>query len=337
MRNAIIALATFVLASPAAAQAPSEGDFTVEITPSIERLGGSDCEEEATAERTLSVSLAGNNFGSTYSLRLTYGSTTQGCDEAETEMCPERTSNADALGGVGCRCITSEANATSMTATGSLEELSGIDNLCSLVNVGQDVSLHFVAIWEPDNADGSGGEGEGEGEADVALDTARSGALTIHIDRSGPPAGVQPPDVDRSEHALKITPTDRPNSDDIEEVEACVRTEVESGEVDLSVLSCESESAPAEADDFEPVKVAGLLNGNSYCAAYRFIDAAGNTGDFSPWSCGFTPEDLLDFAELYRERGGLETGGCSVSTGPTSALLVGFFAAAGLILRRRRR
>lgn len=337
MRNAIIVLAAFGLASTAAAQsAPAEGDFTLTITPSIESLGGSDCEADAAEERTLTVSLADGNFGTTYALRLSYGSTNSGCAEEDTAACPATVPDESQVGNVGCRCIKSESNSAGLSATGSLEELTGIANLCDQVAVGEDVSLYFVAIWEPDNSNVEGDD-DIEGDANVVLDTARSSPLVIHIDRSGPPAAAQPPDVERSEHALKVTPTDRPISDDISEVEACVRTEVESGDVDLSSLNCTTETAPAEVEDFEAIKVEGLINGRSYCAAYRFVDAAGNKGDFSPWSCGFAPEDLLDFAELYRERGGLETGGCSASPAPGSALLLGCLWAAGLVLRRRRR
>lgn len=347
MRYAITTLAALLVAGVAGAQtSPTESEIKVTISPSISNIGADECEEAVEVTRTFEVNLTGDF--SDYELRLTYGSTADGCGEADVALgdCDETVAGASgdvlgegtSFGNVKCRCIAAVDDGTKVTAEGGIEGLpiTNISNICALVGANTEQKLYFVGWWIPKNTPSDGEDGDTGDETE--LSAVSSAAVVVTIDREGPEPPESPPSVNASEGALKVKVTTVSQSDDVEKYQACVRPVTEaSPDGDVNSEVCKTTDAADAADDVDEIKVAGLTNGQCYCVAYRAIDGADNTGEFSPWSCCFTPEPLLDFAELYRERGGLETGGCDVSgSAPSGALLLGCVAVLGLIRRRQR-
>lgn len=79
------------------------------------------------------------------------------------------------------------------------------------------------------------------------------------------------------------------------------------------------------------VKVTGLTNGVPYILQLRFIDAAGNVGPLSD-AVGVTPVRTVGFWGVYKDAGGTDEGGCSVSWG-----LMPMLAALLFMMRRSSR
>lgn len=80
-------------------------------------------------------------------------------------------------------------------------------------------------------------------------------------------------------------------------------------------------------------KVTGLTNGVTYLVSVTAVDGAGRTGNEGPPVVGtVTPVISNDFLQLYREKDGDETGGCSSGAPSFAALLFVLL----LVWRRRR-
>ncbi len=340
MREVISTLAVLCVALQAHAQVVPPDQAEIGLTVNTEELSFSDieCTARAAEELTFKVTLPdGKDFGE-YELRLTYATSSAGCSKDVVEECEASSPDgAGTFSEVECRCIKAVQNQREFTFKEALtsHRMTGAgtgEDICAAVEQDTELKLYFVAIWEPTGDDVEDDDGDNAG-----LTRVESTPIIFTIDRSGPPAPPKPPRVAASEQALKVTVTEAPAVDDIATYEACARPVSERQPLgDAASEVCETTTAKDDLEDIDPIKISGLDNGTCYCVLFRAIDAAGNKGSFSPADCCTQPEALLDFAELYATRGGLERGGCDVSGRSGSALLVGVLALLGLARRRRR-
>jgi hypothetical protein len=91
-----------------------------------------------------------------------------------------------------------------------------------------------------------------------------------------------------------------------------------------------TERAQANAETGK-VKVTGLTNGRPYILRLRFVDAAGNVGPLSE-PVSVTPVRTVGFWGVYKDAGGTDVGGCSMSWG-----LMPILAALLFMMRRASR
>ena len=328
MRQACLTLATaFVVGHFATAWAqsiPQADQIQTSIVPEVTAIGQADWLDAVTTTRTLTGRLDGD-FNDFF-MQLSYGSSTQGCFNQSTTDCPQ-TVMGEGVGGISCRCIEESEDITALADEGNLVELTGIaaETLCSFdADEVRVRSLYFVTGWET--------TGDDLEETD---DSQLGDPLEIRIDFEPPPAPPTAPTLIASEGALKVTIAKIEEATDVDDYEVCVRRcvvavdeEAGDGGIGANEPLCRDGASPAEDFKFD-----GLENGVTYCVSYRAVDTAGNVGPSSEETRG-RPIPLLDFAELYRNRGGLETGGCRATNGlGTSTLLLLF----GLLATGRRR
>lgn len=331
MRMARLITPLFVVAFAGAAFAQvQQSDLTVQGDDDLVYIGIDNCEARVNRSFSVRGEVEGVADSADFDVVLTWGANGTTCSTAgyfSGSSCTLGSSEQN------CGCLASGSSSPIEKQSVVIRELP-IEGLCTDGGpTTVDFFLHYSGVDDEDKS--------------VLL---ISEPLTITFDRKRPPAPLTAPTVRAAEAALEIDFD--PTAQDAESFEICLRPEIavptggaESGAdagagssvSDTDLLRGGFTNCRKVSKSSLPYRFGGLVNETEYEIVYASIDRADNRGPNSPPTTA-RPSDVRDFAEYYREVGGLETGGCAVAAGrgavwfPLFALLLG-----GAALGRRKR
>ncbi len=308
-----------LLAASAYAQ-PKPEELIITMADDLEYVGRDNCESELARDRTITVQLENPGNFQDYELRLSATTTSEEtCSRDDLLSCPAAEG--------ACRCLDAADDADHVSFSGSIAEAfdTSAEELCAFSEDDVDAvdglikRLRFYSHYTTVDAN------------NAEEDAVKGEPKVIVIDFEPPVSPREAPTVTSSENALRVEIGEvEVDASEVDYYEVCVKVSAEEQIASSDAGSSEKcVDVPADGE----VKVKNLENGVTYDVWYRAIDLAGNVGESSPVAQGI-PEEQLDFAEIYRARGGLETGGCS-SSGAGGAWLLGFLLLTGIAIRRQ--
>ncbi|MBI4820212.1 MAG: hypothetical protein HY791_28315 [Deltaproteobacteria bacterium] len=289
--GAWVAFALFALSSSARAQAP-----TLKITPVTEELSRFGI-EEVDADAPIQLEWAASVFSNeTYDYELTYDTpSTETSSAARVELDDTVTGNENQGSIESGKKVTISIRPTQIVPKTHLPSTGGANKATRKI---------VLRVYRAASPFESGSSASASWSFDY--DTKRPPAPTI--------SGVVP-----GENRLEVSWNEPSDETDVDSYELLYRVLATTSSVpDASTLDSntftESAGTVSKTATHGSVEGEALVNGAYVGVAIRSIDAFGNLGIPSAAAVG-RPQEVSDFYELYRQRGGTDDGGfCFIAT-----------------------